>query len=541
MQTFKFKITRTSDFDTLKECCKQSTGVMYKLYNNAELLSDKGFKNEVIASNSLIDISMFDMIAEDAKTKRKQTATIKSNKVAELKQISKLLKDETLSKRKRYALTNKQSIIKRDIDKDCCFGGKALLRSLTKHAQIAKNISGKLTADEVKINKDFYERELAEFRAKRSTGIYLVGRANEKGNRKVDFDLNNGRVVFKPNAATHIDIYFKPEKRKDILAKLQELSNNKQIPLTLRITETHLCISFDESIVSGYNFGETEYWRKIEKQKISSKEGRTSLAREFNKKLEAKKLVGKMAGRYAAIDQNPYEIALVIADKNEEDSNTPTFIFKQVFDLTKLTSNTGHASHDAAQKAYNNKRKYELQNIWKQIFIICLHYKVYNFVIEDLNCKQIQKDEKTAEFNRQTKNVWHRELSKKLILKWVNVLGIKLIEVNPAYSSFIGNMVHDMEYDPIAAAMELLRRGIVKFIKGSSLYPELRLINRQKLTYLGGENDSFQSYTSWVDLYKQLTRAKSRYRNRNKEVYLREGIHFNSHKSNVKTHFSKCA
>lgn len=89
-------------------------------------------------------------------------------------------------------------------------------------------------------------------------------------------------------------------------------------------------------------------------------------------------------------------------------------------------------------------------------------------------------------------------------------------------------MIHE-EYDPVASAKELLRRGIVKYIKGNSLYPEIAKINRQKLTYLVGENIEFQDY---ISLYKHFTCAGLRYRNR--ELISREDRNLSSHKSKVK-------
>lgn len=540
MQTLKEKIYSTSDDSTLKKCGYQSTGIFYKLYNNAELMADEAFKKDLIKNSDLIDVSMYDWIVSDVETKRSQTQTIWNKKASEYKKIILLLEGDEISKRTRFKLQNKKASLERTMNKDCCFGGKMLLRNITKHAQLSQkdttNLIGKekeLADEKARKNKNFYEKELAEFRSKRKTGIYLIGRANEKGNRKINFDLNNNRIVFKLNADHHIEINLKSRRNKEFLSKIQYLADNKQLPLTVRITDTHVCITFDESIVSGYNFDSTEYKRTIKKHNITTKEGKKEIAKQFHKDLESKKIIGKLTGRFASVDQNPYELSLVIGDKKSENKDGDfNIIFKYVFDLTKLCEKTGLASDSDKQKAYNEKRKYEIKEIWKQIFTICMHYQVYNFVTEELDFKDNHKKDNNKEFNRQTKNIWHRELSKNLIYKWINVLGFNHIEVNPCYSSFIGNMIHN-EYDPIAAGIEILRRGIVKYIKGSSLYPDMRLINQQKLNYLAGENESCQS---WNGLYKHITRAGLRYRDRDKEIYIREGTNYNlnSYKSKVK-------
>jgi IS605 OrfB family transposase len=530
MLTIKEKIHFVSDEDTLKKCGYQSTGIFYKLYNNAELLEDKSFKTELINKSNLIDVSMFDFIVSDVKTKLSQKETNTNKKIIEYDNIIKSLNTNEISKKTRYKLLNKKSTLERTMNKDCCFGGKALLRNITKHAQLAQNIGNKLTQEEVIKNKELYEKELAEFRSKRKIGIYLVGRACEKGNRKIDFDLTNNKIIFKLNSKNNIEINLKSKRNKDYLSKIQHLIDTEQLPVTVRITDTHVCLSFDETIVSGYNFEETEYRRIIKKNNITTKEGKTEIAKQFHKKLEDKKLIGKIKNKFASVDLNPKEISLVIGNKLSDNKEGDfKVIFKHVFSLEKLCDKTGLSSDDDKQKSYNQKRKHEIKEIWKQIFIICLHYKVYNFVTEELNLKTNHKKDNNKEFNRQTKNIWHRELSNKLIEKWINIYGLKHIEINPCYSSFIGNLIHN-EYDPIAAAIEIMRRGMVKYIKGNSLYPDLQKINQQKLNYLVGENICSQN---WQQLYKQIICAGLRYRNRDKEIYFREGNYLNSYKSKV--------
>lgn len=127
--------------------------------------------------------------------------------------------------------------------------------------------------------------------------------------------------------------------------------------------------------------------------------------------------------------------------------------------------------------------------------------------MEDLVFKDNRDNNK--EFNRLTKNIWNRGLVEQLITKYVQNIGLNLVKVNPCYSSFIGNMIYTYP-DPISASLEIGRRGIVKYIKGGSIYPELTLINQEKLDYLLGEN-VVGEWNSWIQLYKTI--SLSRYRN----------------------------
>ena len=527
MQTLKSKNKFVSHPETLKDAIFQSTGLFYKLYNNPELLEDVTFKKELLTKTNFIDSSMMESIYSSVKTKLLQKETSDKKKIAEIEQIELILLNENkkiITKKKRYKLINKLAQLKRTINKDSCFGGKALLRKITKHAQLAKNLGEKLTDKEVAENQRLYEKELAEFRSKRSIGVYVVGRAIEGGNRKFDFDLINNRIIFKPNKDNHIEIIFS-DKRTNILAKLQHLVDANAIPITVRLTEKEVFLSYDEAILNGFNFDKNEFNRTIKKHKISTLEGRKEISKDFFRDLEKRKLQGKIGTRFGAVDINPYEIGFVIGEKINDKGEFKT-ITKLVYDLSKLSEKNGLSSEDNTTNV--NKRKHEIKEVWKSIFFAMIHYKVYNFVSEDLNFKPNHKKETTTEFNRLTKNIWHRTLTNQLIKKYINVYGFNHIEVNPCYSSFVGNMIHE-EYDPVSSAKELLRRGIVKYIKGNSLYPEIAKINRQKLTYLVGENIEFQDY---ISLYKHVTCAGLRYRNR--ELISREDRNLSSHKSKVK-------
>lgn len=533
MLSAKVEISWVSDRLTLDRCIYQSTGLFYKLYNNADLMADKSFKKGVLSDLDTIDVSMYDFLVSAVETKKAQRKTEIENKTKELEQIETILNSDSIkiSNRQRYKLRNKAYQLKRNINKDCCFGGKNLLRSITKHAQLANNYKGILTESQVQENKELYKQELELFRENRTLGIYLLGRANEGGNRKVNFDLANKKIIFKPNKNNHIEIKFN-DKRNELFTKLQAMADAKLIPITVRITKKHIHFMYDEALLSGFAFNASEYKRQLKAKHITSDEGKKQLAKEMYEELEKRMLVGKLKHRFASIDTNPKEIALVIGDRLSEDKKGDfTVIFKKTFNLEELCEKKGFASSSKRGKSYNNKRKHELRNVMKEIFKICLHHKVFNFVSEDLNIKINHKKENSVEFNRQVKNIWHRELTSKLITKWVNIHGFKHIPVNPAYSSFIGNMIYN-DYDPVAAATELLRRGMVKYIKGSSLYPDLRLINQQKLNYLVGENNSCQSFKS---LYTYVTCAGLRYRNREKpKNSTRVGKYLNSYKSKVK-------
>jgi len=199
---------------------------------------------------------------------------------------------------------------------------------------------------------------------------------------------------------------------------------------------------------------------------------------------------------------------LCIFDNIDGEQKTIT---TKLFDLSELSTSLRFSSSDIKQVKQNNKRKHEIKEVWCQIFELVKHYKVFNFVIEELEFKnKTNTNKNSSELNKQSKNLWHRTLTINLIEKNCNEIGLKLIPIIPAYSSFIGNMIHTSYVDPIASAIEIGRRGMVKYLKGNSIYPCISLINQEKLLSLLGENDD-KTCDSWTQLYRIIYRK--RYRN----------------------------
>lgn len=516
MLTLDLKIKSISNPDLIINYISDYTKLFFNLYNNFDLSSSKDFI-QFNLKDSLLDASIFHSCKIDVQTKLKQLEVIKLKKEKQIIELTNYLNNTEFiaknEKRSKYKLINKLAYLKRTKDKNICFGGKALLREITKLKQKENK-----TAEQILL----LERKQTEFKEKRSLGIYLVGNACERGNRKINFDLANNKIVFKPNKDTKIDIefYVNGKKQLETLKKLQSYSENKLIPLTVRILKDRINISYDEQLLNGYGFNEKEC--KNEQSLHIDKEVKKQIYIKYKKEQEEKWLVNKIKDRYLAVDLNPNYIGISIFDNNVK-TNEQKIILTECISLVELNKKSGLKSESNKQKSINNKRKFEICEAWKYIFDLCKHYKVYNFVLEDLDFKP-EKQTKAKEFNRITKNLWNRELQINLINKYCNSLGINKIEVNPCYSSFIGNMIHPY-FDPISSSLEIGRRGVVKYKKGSSIYPELASINQEKLTYLLGENVVDKGNISWKQLYGIISLL--RYRNQleqsngKKDKYLR--------------------
>ena len=332
-----------------------------------------------------------------------------------------------------------------------------------------------------------------------------MGRACEGGNRKISFNLKNNEIVFKPNRNDRINLSFYSGKKQDItLAKIQQFADNKLIPLTVRIDNSYIYITYDEELFHGYSFNEKEC--KAEQKLHINKEVKKNIYIKWKNEQKERKGYNKVKNRYLAVDLNPKYIGLSILDKTDNDFKV---IYTEGIDLSKLSLKLSLSSSDSKQVKQNNKRKHEIKEVWKYIFNVCRHYKVSNFVMEDLNFKVENVNSKNKELNKQVKNLWYKGLTINTIKKRCNEMGLNHIDVNPIYTSFIGNMIYSY-FDPISASIEIGRRGIYRYKKGYNIYPDIARINQEKMNYLLGENVVVNGL-SWKQLYSII--SVLRYRN----------------------------
>ena len=346
------------------------------------------------------------------------------------------------------AVKEAQALFKSNGDKRVLFGGKWNLKQYLK---------GLITKE--------------QFKQTRLMPVCSCGQAPNRGNRLVDFDLPNNRIVYKPSRDVHKEIRFCPVRKKlaHELAKVQELASQKKMPVTVKFTDKHLFLTYDESLI--YN--------------------------------EAYK--GLKANRVLGIDMNPNYIGVSVIefDKNDEFK----VLHKEVYDLTALTKSSGKASTDDISKYLTNKLKHETIAIAHKINKLVDYWKCSKLAIEDLSIKP--KDQKKGKsFNRLCNNKWERNLFVNKLKMLANIHKYELVEVNPAYSSIVGNFAYGSPTTPdmVAASIEIARRAYKKFEKGW-FYPKFSVETqdeRWKQT-LGGVK-------TWKSLFRKVKEAKLKYR-----------------------------
>ena len=310
-----------------------------------------------------------------------------------------------------------------------------------------------------------------QYKCRRNFPVCSVGESPNKGNRLFELTLKNNQVTYKPSRRIHTEIRFCPVKKKlaQELAKVQELAEQGKMPVTVKFTSTHLFFTYDESLI--YN--------------------------------EAYK--GLKHNRVLGIDMNPNYIGVSVIEFTKKAGFT--VLHKEVFDLTTLTKPSGESSQHKKSKYFTNKLKHETIAIAYKINKLVDYWKCNKLAIEDLSIKPTNK-QKGKTFNRLCNNKWERQLFVDKLKMLAGIHKYELVEVNPAYSSIVGNFAYGGPNTPdmVAASIEIARRAYKKFEKGW-FYPRFNInhLNEQWKQTLSGVK-------SWKDLFLKVKESKLKYR-----------------------------
>jgi hypothetical protein len=488
-----------------------------KLYKNINKINNLEYLKFIKSKHNLNDIELRSLISE-VKTKHNQIKTNKSKLSEDIVALQlnikylKSLPKTNKNIRKIFKLNNKLTYKNKLLSKDIVFGSKVLLKKLS-------YLNNNKVNNVEQINKT-----KQEYLDNRLQPIFILGEANQFGNRFFSFNLINNKIIYKPKHGIKINIEFSRYKSYNkTLNKLQEYINIKLIPVSIRLSTNYIYLIFDDELLNGYALNindRAKEVRKINSEHIS-KDIKTELIKEIYKKYykeqENKKLSDKLNYRYFAFDSNPDYIGCSILDKinndNKKINNTDFKIIHTFnYDLTELNNIKLKKSSESKEQIHlNNKRKHGIYHVWKDIFEIIKYYKCGYIVLEDLNLENNDLGNKTA--NRKINNIWYREISNNLINKYCNKYGLIKIEINPCFSSFIGNINHRY-VDPINSSIEICRRGMFKYNKGK-FYPEFRIGTiMDTMSRLNKPRDvSFiKDSNNWVEAYRKIRESGLRYR-----------------------------
>lgn len=268
-----------------------------------------------------------------------------------------------------------------------------------------------------------------EYKKLRLSPICSIGEAPNKGNRKFSFDIKNKKITFRVDRNTHLSLELPVlhKKRYLELLALEKAMKDKKLPVTIKLDSDYIYISYD-------------------KEKLNK------ISYLGNKNI------------YAAIDMNPNSIGFVIYRKNK-------LIYSKIYQLNQLTVRSNKSSPHDKSKYLTNKLHHEIREISHEIISTCIQHKVSLFVYEDLNIKN-QDHKKGRNFNRLVNNKWPWQKFISHLSRNLEYQGIHVFAVNPAYSSFIGNLMNYRLPDCLASASEIGRRGYsIHVLSHKTIYP----------------------------------------------------------------------
>ena len=331
-----------------------------------------------------------------------------------------------------------------------------------------------------------------QFKLKRLSPIYSIGEVvnkSVKGNRKFHIEQDLENILFKPNKLTKINLQLIGlNKRKQILSKLYQKQERKEIKIAYKLDLEYIYIIFEETDI--YNY-ETKF----------------------------------IKNRVLALDLNPNYIGWSIVDwKSEAEFNvikSGVYSIKKLNDKDFNLKNKGYNSDSKERKYISDKRNFETIQIVKNLINKSIYYKCQLISIEDLNIKTSDK-ELGKRFNKLVNNSWCRNTFVNNLTKRCNIHNIKLLKVKSEYSSFIGNFLyrHLNLPDMVLASIEIGRRGYefynqyiskVKEIKKNIIRPNLSMFNKLYLKSL--EEFKLQPiYKDLIELYNFFKKSKLKYR-----------------------------
>lgn len=494
MKTLKLHITHLENKDFVREKQVRFSNALILVYNRLDECDDKEFICRVMERFQLNDIE-YRSVKAAAKAAREQDATRDEQLVERIQSISEDLVNNEVPFHKRFKMFNRIQRLQHRIGKAQVFGSVQTLRELTREC----NKDGRDEAKVEQLRKQYLE--------KRVQPMFVIGEGNYKGNRFFDlFHLADGVCVYKPCKKQHYEIRFKvPKHQRNELERVAEYAVSNKQPVSVRLSTEFLHLTYDEQALHGYALDKKS--RSADVKKVKEKglpkdvenEEIKAVYREWGEEQRNRMWKDKIPNRCMAVDLNPTNIGWSVTGKV---GNSVTVVSAGQFDLSQLCTKLGLSSANPKSKRQVNKRKYELTIVFKKLFAIACHYKCSVFGMEDLSFKT-DNTAASREMSRKARNLWCRTLCEQIIEKRCNECGIELRKVNACYSSFIGNIQHNY-VDATNASAEIGRRALLKFDKGTGLFPELHQEDMRTVEARFGPDAACGNADGWVRLYKSL-------------------------------------
>jgi len=520
MITDKFSLNISKEnVDKITWLQKLRSTAFRKIFNNIDKKENIYFQDEIV-KKFIFSVHAYKYLVRDVETLIKINIENKQAVAELIEELNKKL-NSTKNIKKKIKTQNKINLLLQSEKSKIVFGGKSLLKDIARQNTALNKINDHSSNEYINKSNILSNNKL-KFKQNRILPLYFIGESFRKGNRFFNLsDIQNGNIIFKYEATDiKLDLKFNitNKKQKIKLSQLMQLAMDGIASITVKLTSEHIYFTYDECLLSKYYLNKRKMFNEIYKL-TEDKDERKELIKEKLISHSNLMLKGKISNRHLSYDSNPDGIGYVILDYNVTPDGKPNtiknIIVKDYIDFEKLNMN-GVSS---------NKKKHELSVAINKLFELAHYYKVSGISIEDINIKS--KDNGNKISNKKINNDWRRNWVNHMTRKRSNIDGIKLIEIDPPYSSIIGNIQHN-EYDPVAAAIEIGRRGINKFKKGIAIYPPLTERDVTEASKIAGmDYIKFAGVKTWKDVSKVVLFAKKSVRRREINNFMHSAVNMN--------------
>ena len=213
---------------------------------------------------------------------------------------------------------------------------------------------------------------------------------------------------------------------------------------------------------------------------------------------------GASPQRAVSLDLNPSRIGWTVVERRSQGCSC---IAWGIFEYPELNCRLKVASTDYRAIAQNHKRAHELSILAKSVALIGRHYAAQTVVTERFHLPA-QDHGRGRRFNRLLNQCWFKRGFLQPLQRRLDEGGLRLAQVNPAYSSRIGNLLWADSLqipDPACAALEIGRRFLdpLPFTPDTRMPPPKPNADRQRKD---GRRATEQSaaLSGWKRVWSQL-------------------------------------
>lgn len=192
-----------------------------------------------------------------------------------------------------------------------------------------------------------------QFRERRQRCVYIMGEANQGGNRFFDFSrILEGILIYKPFAGKRVVFKLVLNKRqKQLFEQIWYLVSICGIALSVRFDTNFVRISYDETVLNGFALDKKSRTKEVKEiksrgygEELQKAEIKKCYKKYYDEQRE-RMLVGKIEGRCMSVDLNPTNVGITVLEKINDEGKYKV-LYAEVLSYDELCVKLGVKSYD---------------------------------------------------------------------------------------------------------------------------------------------------------------------------------------------------